>query len=610
MMHEKAVILEKVSKLIVVFNMVVFFFVLLSTEFNDFAYNHLIVGWTYQKSLVWFTASYLVFIFGILYLLPKKTGIIIYSIIGVFFTIVGVLQILYFKIMGTFFGINDLFLVSEGSHYFSYALKQIDFKLIIYITISTILLLMTIVLMATIEKPKTKFLNNPIIFILIIMFFLLRANAVHELGSSVNSKDFNAWSTPKNIYESYSDLNHSMQLSGLFEYTLRDVYLFVKKRFFRNEAILVKEIKNYLFNKHDGEKSNAYSNYYKDKNLIFIMLESVDDWLITESSMPTLNYMKKTGINFTNRYAPFFGGGRTFNSEFAANTGLYVPSDGIAIYDYAHNAFPYSLPNLFKQAGYTVNSLHYNNGEFYNRTNMHKALGYTNHYALYDMGIKDNTTYDSTLASNDQIYKLIVPDNDKFMSFVITFSTHLPYLGNPLCFNSSDELDCIKKLSHITDEFLNKLLYRLEQDGRIDDTVVILFSDHYAYGYDIDYLKKVKGTNEKNLLEKTPFIIWSKNIKPVTIDTLMDTADIAPTVANMFGLPFSTNSYLATDVFSDNHEPFVYFEDYSWFDGIIYYYGQKINQQANYISSINNKVKEIIKINNDILYTDYYQNGN
>lgn len=609
MMHEKAVMLERTSKLIVVFNLVVFFFVFVSMEIKEFADSN-VHAWLYNKeSIIWFTASYLMIVLIVLYLVPKKTGIIMYGLYNLFFMLLGLSQILYFKITGTFFGINDLFLVNEGRHYFLFALEELNFGLYIYIIVSLILLVITIAMMSTIDKVKMKYKNYSAVFILIILFMLLRVDVVNKLGESLDTDEFDAWNSPKNIYDNHSNLNRSMQMSGIFEYTFRDICLFIKNRFFHDKLALIRGIKKYLLDNQKIEEPNEYSRSFKDKNLIFIMMESIDDWLITEDTMPTLNYMKKTGINFTNRYAPVFGGGRTFNSEFAANTGLYVPSNGIAIYDYAHNSFPYALPSLFKSSGYTVNSLHFNTGDYYNRRNMHKALGYTNHYALYDMNIKDKITYDSTLASNDEIYKLIVPKKGKFMSFIITYSAHLPYNENSLCNNNGNTLECIKDLSHITDDFFTKLLFRLEQDKKIDDTVIVLFSDHYAYGYDIKYLKKIKGTSDINLLEKIPFIIWSKDIEAKTISTIMDTADIAPTIANMFGLSFDPNNYLGTDVFSNSHEPFVYFNDHSWYDGKIYYRGQKVSGQAEYISNINNKITKMIRVNNSILYTNYYQNS-
>ena len=59
---------------------------------------------------------------------------------------------------------------------------------------------------------------------------------------------------------------------------------------------------------------------FAGKNLIFIMMESMDDWLVTPEYMPNLWRMEQEGLYFPNYYAPMFLSAGTFNSEFTANT--------------------------------------------------------------------------------------------------------------------------------------------------------------------------------------------------------------------------------------------------------------------------------------------------
>ena len=302
-----------------------------------------------------------------------------------------------------------------------------------------------------------------------------------------------------------------------------------------------------------------------------IMLESVDSWLVNEEDMPALTNLQKSGWNFINRYAPAFGSGATINTEFSALTGLHTPIQGNASYNYVRNLFPYSLPNLFRNDGYIVNSVHFNYGAFYNRTNLHKALGFEHHYSLIDMGYSNETMDDRKLVNNDEIYKLIVPSkNQKFMTFITTYSTHGPYNeNNGMCNKVFDEnkdeiididkeLFCIKKLSKMTDEFIQNLIKRLEDDQLIDDTIIVLFTDHYAYGYSNVY--EVKNISDVNLVQNVPFIIWYNNIDSKVIDTLVDSTDITPTVASLFGLNFDEKYYVGTNVFGDKHDNFVYFQ--------------------------------------------------
>lgn len=64
---------------------------------------------------------------------------------------------------------------------------------------------------------------------------------------------------------------------------------------------------------------------FAGKNLIFIMMESMDDWLVTPEYMPNLYRLEQEGVYFRNYYAPIFLAAATFNSEFTANTGMIAP---------------------------------------------------------------------------------------------------------------------------------------------------------------------------------------------------------------------------------------------------------------------------------------------
>ena len=82
---------------------------------------------------------------------------------------------------------------------------------------------------------------------------------------------------------------------------------------------------------------------FKDKNVIFLQLEGTDNWLITKEDTPTLYNMMNNSINFTNHYSYYNGGGSTFNSEFAVNTGFITPlSYTQNAYTFNKNTFPYS----------------------------------------------------------------------------------------------------------------------------------------------------------------------------------------------------------------------------------------------------------------------------
>lgn len=397
--------------------------------------------------------------------------------------------------------------------------------------------------------------------------------------------------------------------------------LFIKESLNLEKDDLNHKLDNYF--EENGvvmSSDNRYTGLLEGKNLILVLLESIDSFLVTEDVMPTLTYLQNTGFHFTNRYAPSFGGGLTINSEFAANTGLYAINNSKAIYNFDHNSFSYSLANLLKKEGYTVNSVHANNGNFYNRTFFHQSLGYTNHYALSDIKELDDSYdyfFDSSLSANPQVLDLILPESP-FMTYITTYSAHLPYDESSdhcaksygLDIEGNTELSCIRNLAHDTDEFLRLLIEELERRQILEDTVLVLFSDHYMYGYsNEEELLAFKNVDNTDLLQNVPFIIWNCDLEHQEIDTLMDTADIVPTILNLFGISYPTSYYIGTDVFSEYHDPFVYFSENTFYDGEFYYDGKEVTDPnlQKYVNDILNQIAVKMDFNNHILLGDYFR---
>lgn len=560
-----------------------------------------------------FSLRYILIIISLLLIFYKKIKIF-YIILSIMANTYFLAQMIHFKILGKFFSVVSLFSVGEGADYFDYVIKSIDGKMIIIVLLSMISVITVFIILKNDHENKIiNFEHNKIVAIVMLcLAIFFRFAARNRLGNPISNNAWDAWKNPKNVYINFNNNNRSFMVSGMYEYIFRDIYLYTKQKMNPNNIENIEEINKYIESLNIKQEENKYTNIFKDKNLIMIMLESIDDWLVTEEVMPTLKKIEEEGINFENRYAPFYGAAMTINSEFASVSGLYSVTSEKAIYNYNNNNFDYSLPSLFKKNGYAVNSIHMNNGEFYNRKNFHIGLGFDNHYALSDMNLKSDFEYDSNIALDNDSYNLIVSDK-KFMTLITTYSAHIPYKGNRLCNklitensnlieNNNEELTCLKLLANETDNFIKILLERLKKDGYLDDTIIVIYADHYSYGY--TKINDVKKTNDNNLIQKTPLVIWGKGIEHQNIKTLIDTADIPVTLFNMFGIGYNPKLYMGTDVFSSYHENFVYFSDYSWFDGNYYSIEGIENEYTKNISKI---VNEKNNINGKIILSDYYR---
>jgi phosphoglycerol transferase MdoB-like AlkP superfamily enzyme len=418
-----------------------------------------------------------------------------------------------------------------------------------------------------------------------------------------------------------------MKITGLYEYTLRSIYI----TYLKPEAKETDEDKTFLDNAYISteEYKNKYTGIFEGKNLILIQLEGLDNWIVNKNNTPTIYKMLNNSINFTDHYSYYNGGGSTFNSEFAVNTGYITPlSYTQNAYTFNKNNFPNSLANIFKNKGYSVNAFHMNTGEFYSRTTNYKNWGYDNYYGLKDMfEYKDNSyMLDRELIENETFNKLMFPEEGNFVNYIITYSLHMPFTNTAevckelyeLDNNPSDnvikymsELECIQRQAKETDYMIELLLKNLEEKNLIDDTVIVLFADHYLYTIQDQSILNIYKDTSNNLINKTPFFIWSNNKETKKVNEVTSQLNILPTLLNLFGLEYHPNYYIAADALNSNYEGIVFFSDYSWYNGRVYVDGGIVTNDK-YIEPLelddkNYYINYIIRKNDLTLKYNYFK---
>ena len=563
-----------------------------------------------------FSFSWITLFLGILYLIPKKYKYNVFIIMNLIIDIVFFSQICYVQSLGKFMIFSDLFVAGEGLQYVHSIFANMSIGMILTIIFTLICMIIVKILNRkeeTLEEEKKPKLVPILIFVSLTLMF--RVSAYISLGSNKGVSTWEENYNAKSIYFNYTNPNASMFISGFYEYNVRAVYKYFYNLLTLDKTALKNKIDEYNNIYGTELKDNDYTGIFKGKNVIYVMMESVDSWVVDEETMPTLYKLKETGLNFTNRYSPFFNGGQTINSEFACNTGLYAISDKETIYDKTNMDYPYSIANMLKKNGYKAASFHANTKTFYSRGEFHKRLGYNIHYSALDMqksGLLDeNINYfsDYNFISDDYLFNLMT-DKEPFFSFLTTYSGHLEYSVNNKVYKAiknkkldrkkySEEEYVYRTLVNDTDNAIKKLLESLEKKKLLDKTVLVFVSDHYVYGYsDSNYVAMKKNKiNDRKELQNTPFIIWSKDIKHKDIDTILDTADILPTLLNMLDIKYDPKNYIGDDVFSTSHDNFVWFSDGTFI---------KSSSTDQSDESILTKVNYNINKNRDILLTNYY----
>ena len=548
----------------------------------------------------------------------KKIGKIIYSIFFFLFFILFLVNNIYFSTMDKYFDFSLLGLAGEGSAYLIDSIKNTNINVYIYALIIFVLYLT--VMYKFPNKKQNNYKLKPIPIISLIVLHLLLPNIYGKANVELT---WNSWRNARNIYNNFNDNNKSMSITGLYEYSLRNFYVtYIRERKTNDEKEL-----EFLSNVFTDEaiNKNSYTGLLKDKNLIILQLEGIDNWLVTKETMPNLYSLMNKSINFTNHYSYYNGGGSTFNSEFAVNTGYLTPvSYTQNAYTFNKNSFPVSLARLFKERNYSVNAFHMNSSEYYSRGINYSNWGYDKYYGLKDLNqYKDNSyELDRNLILNETFYNLMFPKDTSFVDYIITYSVHTPFdKSKAVCKMLAEEQeitkilteeDCIRLQAKETDNFIGLLIKALKDNNLYDNTAIVAFADHYLYTVTDNKILENNGKDIKtNLINKTPFFIWSSNIKKETVKKVTSQLNILPTILNLYGFDYKPSHYVMENALDKNYKGVAFFSDYSWYDGKYYvsdgFVQNKVKITDELLEEKNSYVDYLIKKNDLVLKYNYFK---
>ncbi len=345
-------------------------------------------------------------------------------------------------------------------------------------------------------------------------------------------------------------------------------------------------LNNYFIN-NTITSTNDKTGIFKNKNLIVIMMESVNDIIENPEYFPNFNYLMNNGWNFTNHFSPR-SNCPTSNNEFSSLTGLYADANICTANIYSDNTYFNSLFNLFNDAGYYTNSFHNYNNKYYNREIYHPNMGSQKYHNAEDMGLTINP-YDYEWTSDEDMIKYFlttiddeVPKGKKFMSYLITVSSHSSYQYESkygdMYLDMTEDTDYsmpirryLSKLK-VVDNAIGLLMKGLKEKGILDDTVIVLYGDHYPYSLGDDLLSEVLDRSlEGYERERTPLVIYNSKITPEEMDGYTSYLNLTPTLANLFDLDFDPRLYVGEDYFSKEFSGIVTLPDLSWRNEDLYY---------------------------------------
>ena len=447
---------------------------------------------------------------------------------------------------------------------------------------------------------------------------------------------------------------------GVYTYQINDIFQSLEPKInnlFGHDKAL-KKVNDYYSSVSSEKSKNQYSDIFEGKNVIVIHAESLQTIALNRSFngvevTPTLNRLASEGIFFDNYYSEV-GVGTSSDAEFTFSTSLMPSSNGTVFVNYFDRQYE-TIQKSFKRKGYYTFSMHGNTGDFWNRSTMHKNMGYDKFYS------KSSFKIDETIGlglSDKSFFKQVVPkiqeiskNGQPFYGTLITLTNHTPWSDLKLM----DEYDTTWKVEidgqevvrdylsgttlgdyfrsvHYMDQAFDQFINDMDAAGLLDNTVIVIYGDHDAriskknynlmYNYD-PYTDSLKEEGDEGYIDyddyqykldkKVPFIIWTKD-KKVTkkVSTATGMIDAFPILANLFGVETS-KFQLGHDVLGNSSDDnTVAFIDSSYVTNKIYYNGQNgefysVSGDAvdsNYITDNSDYVDELIDVSNDIITYD------
>lgn len=602
-------------------------------------------------------------------LLPRKGSMIFNILIILIFSIYGVAQLGFKNYLGVYLSFGSSSQAGTVTSYFMEYLRSFHwFYYLIFIPFILVLLYYILVDkkvsvdLPKLIKNKRYYINKSItlgsLIVLIILYFITLTTSFMQ-DKKIKATAYQIFQKPVSPTLAISNFGFTMfsfldikeSLAPGKEIT-NDVYYDPSNiKNYNKEDVIVPQVtidnekwKNIIENETDDNKnllnkyfiskkateSNEYTGLFKDKNLIMIMLESGSNLIINEEYYPNITKLYNEGWHFTNYYSPR-NTCSTINNEFSNLTGLYTISNNCTAKEYKDNVYFESIFNLFNNAGYDTKSYHNYTEHYYPRSTIHPNMGVGEYFGVEKLNIPYSTVYGDWPSDEDFIDSYLnyldQYDKDKpFMNFLTTVTSHQTYMDDSK-FNNLYRDDFPDKYAYdvrsymskvrVLDNAIGKLVDGLKDRDLLDDTVIVMFADHYPYGLRQDNLSDALGVDISvdNNAENVPYIIYSPSIDSKTFSQYTMHVNTTPTIANLFGLDFDSRIYEGSDVLSKDYESLVIFDDASWKNEYAYYdagtseisYYTDKTYEENEILEINERVNYRLSMSSLAIKNDYFK---
>ena len=306
---------------------------------------------------------------GLILFLPRLAGRITFGILYFGLLLWALAQSGYYMTLGNMMWVSTTTLAKEGTTFFGDVLSQFPAA---WWIVAAVMVVLGVTIICIFPHPPAKFLKR-IPYLVSCALCIIGLCFLPELifrQDKVTTTNYNAASSRRTTYTTMYDAKEVYGITGLYQLLARDIWfneIYPLTPLYKSALTKQENQIDAFFEKRTENTTNEMTGAFAGKNVILVLMESMDDWMITPQDTPTLYQLMREGVNFTNFYTPGYGNGRTLNSEFCMNTGIYLPTTSNLVFDYVTNDFNQSLAAQLGNLGYDSRVFHYNKASYHSR---------------------------------------------------------------------------------------------------------------------------------------------------------------------------------------------------------------------------------------------------
>ncbi|MBY0122393.1 LTA synthase family protein [Bacillus sp. S/N-304-OC-R1] len=568
-----------------------------------------IENWRQEFILFINPLSFLLFVFGISLFLKVKNQNLYILFTSFLISAVLFANVVFYRFFNDFLTIPVLFQTSNMSDLGSSVSELLQLSDILYFADFIILTLIVILKPAFVSYRKFSKVDRRAFFL------IATAIAFFNLGLSETER-------PQLLTRTF-DREMLVKNIGTYNYHIYDMFLQSKssaQRALADGSELV-DIDNYIHANYKKPNDKMFG-IAKNKNVILISMESTQNFVINEKVngqeiTPFLNQFIKDSYYFENFYHQT-AQGKTSDSEFIVENSLYPLSRGAVFFTHSGNEYT-ATPDILRNNGYFTASLHANNKSFWNRDIMYQSLGYDRFYSLPDYDVTDENSVGWGMKDIDffeQSIQHLKEMPKPFYAKFITLTNHFPFeLGEedrfiePYTSNNKTVNNYFPTVRY-TDEALKIFIQRLKEEGLYDDSIIIIYGDHYGISENHNKaMGEFLGTEVtpfvSTQLQRVPLIIHIPGQKGKTIPTVSGQIDLKPTILHLLGVNTKNNIDFGSDLFSKDKMEFTVLRDGSFITKDLIYTRETCYDKKTGEPTDNNACEPYIeKAKNELEYSD------